>query len=494
VRGCGLGGLESRRNFSHPRSVGIIRKISHVLAALVNNASDFKRHWNQDTPPPAVANGLQGRWQGEWISEANGHRGALRCLLTRSAAGDYSAAFHAVYARILRVSYVVPLHGQWSDGTLKLEGEADLGPLAGGIYRYQGQAAETEFVCTYRCKYDHGAFRMKPAEREEPNRGPQRRYLAIGLLMAAVLACGAIAYSVVSQRPPESYYQGRSASSWLRDFFGPNGGAPQALEAFVKMGTNAEPVLVAALRAGENPFVRVYRGLCARMPGAIQQHLPKPDDPALMRMAAVIVLQHSASSQIISNLYPMLKEPDSGVRLAVLQAVDNRIPDASQMPLLVLAGNDPDPYLRSEVWRRLNQLGASAASAAPSVLTLCADNNVDVRQDAAWTLWKITGRTNTAVPVLEDALSRNQDAGRRHLAAYHLLIMGDSNPFLVTTLVDSLTNSQAADRATVCLFLGEIGPPAAAAVPALRKALHDPEAEVRRRAEVALSLIDPQRK
>ena len=44
------------------------RKISHFLAAVVNNASDFKRRWNQDTPPPAAANGLQGRWEGEWIS------------------------------------------------------------------------------------------------------------------------------------------------------------------------------------------------------------------------------------------------------------------------------------------------------------------------------------------------------------------------------------------------------------------------------------------
>ena len=40
---------------------------------------------------------------------------------------------------------------------------ADLGPLAGGIYHYQGEAGELEFVCTYKCKYDHGIFRMKPA-------------------------------------------------------------------------------------------------------------------------------------------------------------------------------------------------------------------------------------------------------------------------------------------------------------------------------------------
>jgi hypothetical protein len=143
------------------------RTISHVLAALFNNAADFKRRWKQDTPPPAAANGLQGRWQGEWISEVNGHRGALRCLLTRGETGDYKATFHAVYASILRVCYTVPLHGQWSDGQLKLEGDADLGALAGGIYHYHGQAGEQGFVCVYSCKYDHGTFRLKPAPANE---------------------------------------------------------------------------------------------------------------------------------------------------------------------------------------------------------------------------------------------------------------------------------------------------------------------------------------
>jgi HEAT repeat protein len=143
------------------------------------------------------------------------------------------------------------------------------------------------------------------------------------------------------------------------------------------------------------------------------------------------------------------------------------------------------------MWHRLAQMGPSASNAVPAVSNLCSDPNIDVRQDAAWALWKITSQTNTAAPVLESFLSQSQDAERRHVAAYHLLVMGDSAPIFVTTLGNSLTNSQAGDRATVCTFLGRIGPPAATAIPALRKALQDSDAEVRRRAEVALSRIDP---
>jgi hypothetical protein len=143
--------------------VGLFRNISHVLAALFNNRADFQRRWNDPAAQSKTNNGLEGRWQGEWVSEANGHRGALKCLLTKMESEEYQATFYAVYARFLSVCYSAPLHGRHSDGKLKLEGQADLGQLAGGVYRYAGEADETAFNCTYRCKYDHGTFHLRKA-------------------------------------------------------------------------------------------------------------------------------------------------------------------------------------------------------------------------------------------------------------------------------------------------------------------------------------------
>jgi hypothetical protein len=137
--------------------VGFLRNVSHMLAALVNNRADFQRRWNE----PKTYHGLEGRWQGEWASNANGHRGALKCLLTKTEAGEYEAMFHAVYARFLRVCYSVPLHGRQTGEKLELEGQADLGQLAGGVYHYEGEANETAFHCTYCCAYDHGTFHLK---------------------------------------------------------------------------------------------------------------------------------------------------------------------------------------------------------------------------------------------------------------------------------------------------------------------------------------------
>jgi hypothetical protein len=143
----------------------MIRSISHILAAVFSNASEFNRHWRMDDFHAGADNGLPRRWEGQWISETNGHHGALRCVLTKNSAADYDATFYAVYAGMLRVCYTVPLHGQTTGETLGLEGDADLGSLAGGTYHYAGEATARAFRCNYQCKYDRGTFEMVPASR-----------------------------------------------------------------------------------------------------------------------------------------------------------------------------------------------------------------------------------------------------------------------------------------------------------------------------------------
>jgi hypothetical protein len=140
--------------------VGILRNISHVLAGLFNDRADFQRRWEE-----AVRTGAPQPWAGEWVSEVNGHRGELKCLLTQTAPGKFDAAFYAVFARLLKVSYHVPLQGRQTEGVLKLEGQTDLGKLAGGIYHYEGEMDEASLRCTYRCAYDHGVFHLTPLRR-----------------------------------------------------------------------------------------------------------------------------------------------------------------------------------------------------------------------------------------------------------------------------------------------------------------------------------------
>jgi hypothetical protein len=73
----------------------------------------------------------------------------------------YRAYFYAAYSWLFRVGYITDLNAQPKDGGTHLKGEHDLGSLAGGIYRCEGEVKGDGFECRYSCKYDYGIFRLK---------------------------------------------------------------------------------------------------------------------------------------------------------------------------------------------------------------------------------------------------------------------------------------------------------------------------------------------
>jgi hypothetical protein len=145
---------------SSSRRLSLIRSVSHTLAALFNSSADFRREWKR-YDAASRGGGIEGRWQGEWISEVNGHHGELKGAITKSPPAGYKSVFQATFSKILHVCYEVVLSAREQEDAVELEGQADLGRLAGGVYRYKGRASPERFDCSYECKYDHGTFRMK---------------------------------------------------------------------------------------------------------------------------------------------------------------------------------------------------------------------------------------------------------------------------------------------------------------------------------------------
>lgn len=131
-----------------------------VLALFVCGCSSFNREWRTAGQQPVTPDSLEGRWEGRWLSEANGHNGNLRCLISRQTNDTYAARFRASYLWVLRFSYTVPLTVEPQEGGWRFQGEADLGAAAGGVYHYAGNATRTNFHSTYRSPADHGVFEM----------------------------------------------------------------------------------------------------------------------------------------------------------------------------------------------------------------------------------------------------------------------------------------------------------------------------------------------
>jgi hypothetical protein len=129
------------------------------LLLITVGCSNFRKQWNRSLAA-APEREIAGPWEGTWKSDATSHTGKLRCVLTPLPDGKYEAFFKANYLKIFRFSYRMNMEAKPGGPPFKLEGEADLGKLAGGKYTYQGVVSATNFFCTYHSKDDHGTFQL----------------------------------------------------------------------------------------------------------------------------------------------------------------------------------------------------------------------------------------------------------------------------------------------------------------------------------------------
>jgi hypothetical protein len=110
---------------------------------------------------------VTGRWIGHWRSDANGHHGQLRCILTQHSTNAYMARFRARFWGIFAAGYAVPLTFTATNGHHVFEGKANLGALGGGVYTHNGSVTPLAMESTYNSKHDHGTFVLRRPQRGE---------------------------------------------------------------------------------------------------------------------------------------------------------------------------------------------------------------------------------------------------------------------------------------------------------------------------------------
>lgn len=140
-----------------------------VLTLLPSCGSDFRSAWKK---APA-AHGATGKWEGTWLSAANGHHGKLRCVVAEPGAllaasklqpnaVPHTFHYRATWMKILSGSYTAVHNVQkQKDGTYVFKGEHKMPDWAGGLYHYEGTIKDDEFKANYRCSMDHGTYTMK---------------------------------------------------------------------------------------------------------------------------------------------------------------------------------------------------------------------------------------------------------------------------------------------------------------------------------------------
>ncbi len=140
---------------------------------------------------------------------------------------------------------------------------------------------------------------------------------------------------------------------------------------------------------------------------------------------------------------------------------------AASVPALIEALKIKDPITREKAARTLATLGEAAAASAPGLKAILSDKHLEVRLAAAKALWNVSKNAELVVPVLIDLLEEKSTPAFSD---------GDARRMFLQTTIEALWR---------------IGPPATAAVPALKSKAKDKNRLISESALSALKTIAP---
>jgi len=153
--------------------------------------------------------------------------------------------------------------------------------------------------------------------------------------------------------------------------------------------------------------------------------------------------------------------------------------------------DDYNPWIRSEAARALGMIGPAAKGKTPELLrALKDDSSPQVRAHAAWALGRIDAGA-PAIPGLIEALDDDDSEVRRY-TANALLLHGPLAEPAVPKLIERLKSDEFPYMYAAAL--GEIGPPAKAAIPHIIAALRKETSLVRMEYAQALGKFGPDAK
>jgi HEAT repeat protein len=180
---------------------------------------------------------------------------------------------------------------------------------------------------------------------------------------------------------------------------------------------------------------------------------------------------------LVPILLSLLKDPDRDVRVRVLTALGNfggqahRVLPALRLALKETALEDDDEFVRIRAAHALLQVGPEPDSEVAGLIDSLQNELEVLRFHAAVALGNLGRAARSAVPALIHTALWDEDPAVRVEAAVSLWKIERKGPLVIPVLSEAL----AAENELICWMaadaLGQIGPEAREAVPALRRAL-----------------------
>ena len=189
-----------------------------------------------------------------------------------------------------------------------------------------------------------------------------------------------------------------------------------------------------------------------------------------------------------TDLSPLLRAEDASIRAAAAWAAGPR-KDRRMVKHLVAALEDPDEAVRREAARALGHLGGAADPARPALHVALDDPRPSVRWAASRALFDLGARPSELSPLTRALAS--EDPYVRGFAAFSLGEMGPPARDAVPALAAALRHPDGYTRGGAAAALAKLGPAAAEAVPTLQDGLASDDGDRRWKAARTLGRIGP---
>lgn len=266
------------------------------------------------------------------------------------------------------------------------------------------------------------------------------------------------------------------------------------------LGTQAVEALIAGLQSKDKNVRRAAVQALAESKAPSEEVAPRlvaaieAADPELIR--DVIRALSSMGAEAVPRVKRGLSNPKLRGHAAVILGNIGAEAKGAVPELVAALDVDDDPQFRREVLFTLGQIGPPAAPAVDKIIGILeGETDEKVAAAACYALRNMGPAASKAGPALVGVYN-NGNEYQRMIAIWALLKVrpgfASVEKRAIPLLTKGLSYERAEVRAEAAQALGEIGPHAAAALPALNKALEDDDPVVRSAAKAAIEHIQPQ--
>lgn len=277
--------------------------------------------------------------------------------------------------------------------------------------------------------------------------------------------------------------------------------AAAALTSFGPDAAMAAPQLIRLLQEEKDLWIRLHAVWVLAAIGpkaekaipALKKTLDAGGENSVLAVEAARALG-SIGKTALPALIEAMRKKDPFIRRRAAAGLADLGPDAKDaVPVLVDAlGDTEDGWVPRVACWALRNIGPAAKNALPRLRELLKENNNLLQMDAARAMVAIDPKAEEARPVLRKLIERYPgQIGVKAAAALGKMEGGLATalPVLIKGLEDPGSSFARIDAAT---GLGELGPPAKEAVPALLRAYRGGDETLREAAARALKRIDPE--